>query len=962
LNDFDIRMIVDKRSSPFLLLALTRPGLGGIFDPNKAVKNKARRVLMQYIGEDKFNSLMKKLGETVFTEESEEVPTLDKLEAKVDVEVQDDGRVNIFWDLSDMSDPVKNAELGMPLIHPSFPDLLEQVVFAKLGLRHNFSGRYLDMLKGKVEVVLKRVDDLAKVLDETYLYHVRFTYTDIARKKLKCACVGVAIPAGVKTITVGVDPTTIDEKTMMYEQGFDISRVVRVYVEVVPAGGLQAPIDKQLEILHIKIEGENERAKWSADISEDAGAGTGSDASVPEPPLGVSEKYTPDEVIISDTGAMQFDSPDEVDMGDPNKEEIEVEPALLSGTEPLDGGAPIEMETVLSSEDISIDSILTPENTYAKLLDSNKEVCLEGLGNLFMLAAAGEISPDEAMEAIKETMKDNSDYDIHLAALQVMESLAKAEIISDKTLVTTLVKDNIGINASGAVQRSASEMMTKALTRISSSATNAMGKYTEIEQIRVEDGELKGIILNNDTQKRINLAEEKQEPILNVTEFVEKFVGEFNSFLSDKVKASEKEQEIFNLVFKVVKDNMPKHIIFTSAGVGGYFGKAKKEGRFITIDETLYQEKPESFIHELIEYALLFDHTLLEEMEKYMGKPAPLSEDEQTRKVREKYSGTAWLAQKSLQYLGQDYFNDNYSHYVICAFTRQVLKEQYTDITRMIKAIHTYESAKAVVSEITKHEKHAHTYAIEPASSEETISDVEVYLRKTERKLRGKGFVGYIRGYLANDKWEEKVIEKFNTLSESFYDDLMDNPEGANYTTNKTRMVVRLIDRSEEVDVFNRNKIEKAIIFKFVEMMDKDSRFDKTREERKVEIARDILNTKIRFVTANIGNVNHLNTVIDLITDLTMVECDRYGKIDGYNDQPAPPQELQDRFLQLLQLSVTNYRDLIKDFHDANTNAVDIARLIKNIFQGKGILMIRPIDWTKLPEWKKAQDMIVMSV
>ncbi|MFH1394912.1 MAG: hypothetical protein ABIH09_02010, partial [Candidatus Omnitrophota bacterium] len=47
LNDFDIRMIVDKRSSPFLLLALTRPGLGGIFDPNKAVKNKARRVLMQ---------------------------------------------------------------------------------------------------------------------------------------------------------------------------------------------------------------------------------------------------------------------------------------------------------------------------------------------------------------------------------------------------------------------------------------------------------------------------------------------------------------------------------------------------------------------------------------------------------------------------------------------------------------------------------------------------------------------------------------------------------------------------------------------------------------------------------------------------------------------------------------------------------------------------------------------------
>ncbi|MFH1395639.1 MAG: hypothetical protein ABIH09_05735, partial [Candidatus Omnitrophota bacterium] len=151
---------------------------------------------------------------------------------------------------------------------------------------------------------------------------------------------------------------------------------------------------------------------------------------------------------------------------------------------------------------------------------------------------------------------------------------------------------------------------------------------------------------------------------------------------------------------------------------------------------------------------------------------------------------------------------------------------------------------------------------------------------------------------------------------------------------------------------------------KILQIIKKDKRFAGKVDQDQRKMANEIYNTKIRFVEADIKDMKHLNTVIDLVLDLAMVECDRYGKLDGYQDQPLPPKELQDRFLQLLQLSVTNYHKLISTVSDANTNTIDIKRLVLNIFRGgeSGMLCIKRIDWNELPEWKRAQDQILMAL
>ncbi len=51
------------------------------------------------------------------------------------------------------------------------------------------------------------------------------------------------------------------------------------------------------------------------------------------------------------------------------------------------------------------------------------------------------------------------------------------------------------------------------------------------------------------------------------------------------------------------------------------------------------------------------------------------------------------------------------------------------------------------------------------------------------------------------------------------------------------------------------------------------------------ELIRDILENKIRFVVMETEESGYLNTEIDLLTDIVMAECDRYGKDDGYPKQ-----------------------------------------------------------------------------
>jgi hypothetical protein len=114
------------------------------------------------------------------------------------------------------------------------------------------------------------------------------------------------------------------------------------------------------------------------------------------------------------------------------------------------------------------------------------------------------------------------------------------------------------------------------------------------------------------------------------------------------------------------------------------------------------------------------------------------------------------------------------------------------------------------------------------------------------------------------------------------------------------------------------------------------------------------MDNNMRFVSANIGQPQHLNTVIDLFADLTMLECDRYGKPDGYPDQ-AVPRELEQKFRSLLKSSITNYDELA-------AGAADLVEVLRRIFEGSVLLRIKAVDWKSIDQWKRSNDELLRSL
>jgi len=493
-----------------------------------------------------------------------------------------------------------------------------------------------------------------------------------------------------------------------------------------------------------------------------------------------------------------------------------------------------------------------------------------------------------------------------------------------------------------------------------------MGKFIEIEKVEVNKaGRLAGKIWNIDTGKVTDLARIEQEvvPAEERAAFVEEFIEKVEQ-LMEEVGASAPERCFIDEMFLIVKKHLPKHIILTRGGMDGFFGRGKYN--HMVVDKELFEKNPLSLFHEVCEYYKHSKHDTGGSIIGAMGNLLDNSPDNP-------YAGRIWMEKHKVKYQSlqefrrkdeinyEFYYNENFCDYLIRAFTRQVFKEKYDELTQFIKAFGMYETAGDLIPEIVDMTRQAATYAIEPAMSMEDIGLVERYLMKTVRGLRDDGHHGHARGYLADENWIRNVSDRFSEMSKEFYKDVT-GYQNKDYDTNTTRMVIRLISRGGDEDHRGRNEIEKFIKGKLLEHINADETRDSMSDEEKGEMVDCIFGNKIKFVEVRVdAKQQRLNTVIDLITDITMVECDRYGKRDGYQDKTAPPRDLKNKFLQLLKLSITNYDELIDGVDKMFDGTVNVMQIISKIFQGH-TLEIRPIDWRILKEWKRRQDKILESV
>jgi len=245
-----------------------------------------------------------------------------------------------------------------------------------------------------------------------------------------------------------------------------------------------------------------------------------------------------------------------------------------------------------------------------------------------------------------------------------------------------------------------------------------------------------------------------------------------------------------------------------------------------------------------------------------------------------------------------------------------------------------YKAAERVIPEIVDiMRKGAPTYALEPSSSEEDVSPVLSYLRKTEQRVNRKGHKLFARTYVADKNWVEKITDEGTREGKMFSDLLSDF---AKETDSRARFVIRLAKRDAGGE-------EKKKILAFVK-----NQFSKHMSQAQADT---LIETSIRIVEINIGKIQHLNTTIDLITDVTMMECDRYAK-GQYTDEI--PEELKDKFLYLLRLSIDNFEILAKDVNS-------FENLLQKIFSGF-TLRIKAINWEGLRAWKRAQDKVLQAL
>ncbi len=254
-----------------------------------------------------------------------------------------------------------------------------------------------------------------------------------------------------------------------------------------------------------------------------------------------------------------------------------------------------------------------------------------------------------------------------------------------------------------------------------------------------------------------------------------------------------------------------------------------------------------------------------------------------------------------------------------------------------IAAEPTYEEAKKIVPEIASiMRRGSPTYLISPAI-EEDIAPTTSNNRIAEQILGKQGHRITAKSYPVDEKWVEKLEMLLRNTMPYFEADLS-NPT----TQEVTRMAIRFMPDAEGKIA---EKI-RGVIRKFLEELKKYT-------SDQIE---DILDKQIHLIPISIQRVEHLNSSIDLFTDLSMMEIDRYLK--GAYPGEELPVELRDRFLALLKLSITNFDDLMKVVKTKE----DIKGILEAIFKINVLLRIRPVDWKSIDDWKRENNAVLQSV
>ncbi|MFA5085883.1 MAG: hypothetical protein WC482_05920 [Candidatus Omnitrophota bacterium] len=245
-----------------------------------------------------------------------------------------------------------------------------------------------------------------------------------------------------------------------------------------------------------------------------------------------------------------------------------------------------------------------------------------------------------------------------------------------------------------------------------------------------------------------------------------------------------------------------------------------------------------------------------------------------------------------------------------------------------------YDAAKNIVPEIARAlRRDSPTYLISPAASEGDIAPTTSNNRTAEQILGKQGHQIHAKSYLAKGDWASGLKKLLGNTLPVFLEDAGSNE--------RSRMAIRIMSDQDGKAVEDIKKfIRDSIISLGYSPADAD----------------DIIAKQIRFVPISIENVLHLNTSIDLFTDIGMMEVDRYLK-GNYPGEELPP-ELRDRFIALLKLSISNFDELAKFVKTEE----DVRGMLDAIFKVNVLLKIRPVDWKTIDDWKKAQDEILRSL
>ncbi|MDP3730053.1 MAG: hypothetical protein Q8R14_00820 [Candidatus Omnitrophota bacterium] len=216
---------------------------------------------------------------------------------------------------------------------------------------------------------------------------------------------------------------------------------------------------------------------------------------------------------------------------------------------------------------------------------------------------------------------------------------------------------------------------------------------------------------------------------------------------------------------------------------------------------------------------------------------------------------------------------------------------------------------------------------IAPALSEDGMQPYPDSRRYDEQMLDKTGHNIRTERYLAKGKWIEELKEKVARHMDEFIKEVA--------LASSARMVIRLTtdDKgTEKTDIEN-------LIKEYLK---------KTYTEDKAD---QIFNKHVKFVPVSFAGVTNTNAPIDLYVDIGMMEIDRYLN-DDYPGEILPA-ELKDNFVTLLRLSITNFDAFKTD---------DVKSILDKIFKMVVTLEIRPINWSTVDQWRKANQALLQSV